>query len=873
MKHSPYELIAIPHNADLDLLGAARCLQLLNPQAKILHPVRLKQNAWEAARRCEWFKTEKISDINFSDIKRIHLVMINQPRHNNEIVEAISRHGTEAIIHSDKSARLPFSYILKQYHSLSLTASLMNRLISENRVLANEELQLFNLAVNEKTWVGLSSRCREEDLKALAFLRNQSFSPVRTSNAISLGLREGQAAVYHQILKNIEDIQPGYWPISFAAVKAVNQVQDLEPVIDTVWSDLSAPVAVIMITYQSFSRVWARSNISQIDFFEIFHEFRPARQRSWIYFNFSGNSHEQNSEKLLQHLNGNIKSDLTAGEIMSASPRCVECSITVKQALDEMLKFNIMSLIVTRNREFIGIVTRRDLDRALQMNLLDSAIEPYIPSDIPVVSPKTPVRALKSLMVRYNLTRLPVIDSGKIKGIITTHELLRALPDYLPLPQDFLPLAEKIQMPGPESIEEILKRVFSLRIYHLINRISRFAGNRGIAAFAVGGFVRDLLLQRQNFDLDIVVIGDAMKFASEFSKELACDFKVFDRFHTARIYFEDLKVDFSSARIEHYSTPGALPQIEYSGLSNDLFRRDFTINALALSLLPESFLELKDFFGGFNDLMNRKIRILHSFSFLEDPTRLFRALRFAGRFNFSLDKDTKRAFDLAVSREAITRLSTKRIAAEVSRCFNEERPQQIISDLFEAGLMRFLSPELTDTSILPGRFKLIRALIKRFKPMPEEIDDEAVYWAGLLVSLPLETAEKLLDVTGTPHTRRIKILQSLTSMNSLPGQLNHLEEIDNRCLYDLLKDLCPEALISTIAFAVDKRNARKIIYYLINLRHIKCIISGKDLLTEGIKPGPHIRKIFDHIISLKLGGRKLSREEELKIAAEFHQNL
>jgi len=873
MKNAPYELIAVAHNADLDMLGAARCLQLLNPQAHILHPVRLKQNAWEAVRRLDWFKTIKISDVDFSNIRCVHMIGINQSRHNIELVEAVGRYNTEAFVYTERQPRLPFSYIIKQQHNLSLTAALMNRLTSEGVDLSNDDLQLFNLAVCEKTWLGLSSKCRNEDLQALSFLRKHNFSSFKTSNAISLGFREGQAAAYHLMLKSMEDIQPGYWPISFTAIKLSSAIQDMEPVIDAVWSDIAASSALIMVTYQNFSRVWARSSVSQIDFLEVFHDFRPSRQRNWIYFSFSGNGHEQNRIRLIQHLESNLKSDLTAGDIMSASPRCVDSGMSVKQALDEMLKFNIMSLIVIKSSQFAGIVTRRDLDRALQMNLPDSEIEPWVPTEMPVVSPSTPVRALKNLMIRYNLTRLPVIEHGKVKGIITTHELLRAIPDYLPLPHDFLPLAEKIQMPDPEQIEEILKRVFSLRIFHILNKISRFSGKLGIATFAVGGFVRDLLLERQNFDLDVVVIGDAMKFAADFSKELNCDFKVFDRFHTARIYLEDLKVDFSSARIEHYATPGALPQIEYSGLSNDLYRRDFTINALALALTPENFLQLKDFFGGFNDLINRKIKILHSFSFLEDPTRLFRALRFAGRFNFSLEKDTRRAFELAVSREAIDRLSTKRIATEISRCFNEDRPQQVISDFFEAGLMKFLSPELIDASILPGRFKLIRSLVKRFKPMPEEIDSEAIYWAGLLSALNLDCAEKLLDVTGTPHNRRVKILQALNSMSAIPGQLNHISENDHQGLYDLLSGLYPEALISTVAFAVNKQNARKILYYIINLRQIRCLITGKDLMAAGIKPGPHIRTIFNNIISLKLNGQSLSREEELKIAAEFYSNL
>ncbi|MBU1107621.1 MAG: CBS domain-containing protein [Candidatus Riflebacteria bacterium] len=873
MKQCPNKLIVFPHSADLDHLGAVRCLLLRQPDAKILHPVRFRQNAWETARRLDWFKTIKFDQIDFAALKTVYLVGITHLRQNQEFIEAISKVSPRIILVAERSATLPFAVETESCDSMSLTAWLVNRLCDSHTHFTSEDMQLFRLAVTEKTWAGLSGKIKPEDHKAIAFLDRQTMPPGRIANTVVLGMHEGQTSLYHHMLKNIEDIQPGYWPITLIAVRAANQIQDIEPVIDAIWSDTSPPILLIMLTFGNFTRIWCRSSISQIDFREIFADFRPNRLRNWVYFQFSGAGHEQNRSRALHCLEQNLQPDLTAGDIMSASPQCIDWHASVRNAFDTMLKFNIMSLIVMQNCEFSGIVTRRDLDRALQMNLLDSEIGPYIPTSTPIISPTTPVRVLKNLMVRYNLTRLPVVQGKDVVGIITTHELLRALPDYLPLPHDFLPLAEQANLPAPGELEKLLKRVFSLRIYHLLHRIGRFAEQKGVNAFAVGGFVRDLLLERQNFDIDIVVIGDAMPFAAALSHEFSCEYKVFDRFHTARIYLEDLKVDFSSARIEHYSDPGALPQIEFSGLSNDLYRRDFTINALALALNPEHFLELKDFFGGYNDLLNKRIRILHSFSFLEDPTRLFRAIRFAGRFNFMLEQDTQRAFELAISREAPEKLSLKRIGAEISRCLNEERPQQIVADLFSAGLMKYLSLEMVDADILPGRFKLIRSLIRRFKPLQEVIDSEAIFWTGLLSVIKNNNAEKILDAIGTHHSQRGLILQALTAIKTVPTAINKTDDTDAITLYNLLHELSLETLLSLMAFSLDKRNARKILHFIMYLRSIDCGISGKDLIEAGIKPGPHMRLIFKHIIEQKLKGSQFTCEEEMKIAQQFYQNL
>lgn len=873
MSSASLEIVAFAHNADLDLLGAARCLLLANPEALLLHPVRLNQNAWEFARRQDWFKTIKFRDLDFNRVKKVHLLGISLPKHHPELVDQLARHTPQTILFSNRPGRLPFKYEQPRIYSHSITTHLFNSNLKQNFKLDKEDSALFAMAITEKTWAGLSSRTSRLDLDLLAKLRNEKISATRIANNVVLGMREGQTALYQRMLKNIEDIHPGNWPVSLISVNSTGQVQDLDPVVDAIWSDMAPPVMVICITSGNFSRVWARSSIPQLDLAEVFKDFRPRICRNWVCFNFTGNSPQLNSLSIREYLHRNLPADLTADKIMSVAPQCIDWSATIAEALNLMLKFNIMSLIVLKEQEFAGLITRRDLDRAVQMELLDSPVGPYVPTNIPAVGPATPVRVLKTIMVRYNLTRLPVIAAGKVVGIITGRELLRALPDPLPLPPDFLPLAEQVLMPAPEQLEETIKRVFSIKVLHLLSRIGKEAEKCQLNAFAVGGFVRDLLLERCNLDIDIVVIGDALPFARQLSQELSCDFKVFDRFHTARIYFEDMKIDFSSARIEHYSDPGALPQIEFSGLSNDLFRRDFSINALALSLNPDSLFMLKDFFGGYSDLKQKKIRILHSFSFIEDPTRLFRALRFAHRFNFALEKDTRRAFDLAIHRGSISRLSKKRIGSEISRCLNEDKPHKIVEELFNAGLMQTLSEELHDLSMIPGRFRLVRGLIKRFRVLNEEIDEEAVLWAGLLSAINLAQATTILEATGAPHSRQTIICNILQSLEQIPELLTTIDINDHIALYNLLNDCSLEALIALMAYSLEKQNSRKILRFIGDLRQVKPEICGSDLIAAGIPPGPHMRHIFKKILELKLKGQCLTREKELEIALQEYKSI
>lgn len=872
MQNIPTELIALPHNADLDTLGAVRCLLLINPKARIIHPVKLRQNAWEVARKQAWFATISINNIDFSRVKRVHLAGIFRPQQNPQLAEKLARINATIVVYGNQTPEFQFKTEHKHTDTLSLTAFLANRLFNRGYQLDYQDKLVFCSAISEKTWAALSFRVTPGDLNALCVLRQNKLSARRISNSIVLGLREGQTGLYNHMLKNIQDIHPGNWPCTLISVTSSGDIQDLEPVVDAVWSDIGQYVLIIIVSSGGFSRVWSRSNLSQIDFCEIFRQYKPLRSRSWICFNLYGQNHHANQKQILASLDANLKPDTTAADIMSVAPRTIAWDATVKSALADMLKFNIMSLLVEKDGKFVGIISRRDLNRACQMELYDSQINSWLSSNNPVVTPSTPVRVLKNIMVRYNITRLPVIENDEVKGIISAQELLRALPDHLPLPPDYLPIAREIETPEPAVLEQLFRQVFSLGLLHLLTRIGRFASRKDIMAFAVGGFVRDLLLERQNLDIDIVVIGDAIPFARELSQELGCPHKVFTRFHTARIYIDDLKIDFSSARIEHYANIGALPQIEFSGLSSDLFRRDFTINALALAINEENFMHLKDYFGGFADLQARKLRVLHSFSFLEDPTRLFRIIRFASRFNFSLEKDTRRAFDLAINRDVVSQLSLKRIGAEISRCLRDERPHRIVADLFAVGLMRYLSPGLSDTTVLPGRFRLIRGLVRRFATVSAEIDEEAIYWTGLLSVPDLDEAKKVIDAIALPQNRRKIVLQSLEAMREVPSLLTNISCDSHVELYNLLSKLELETLLTLIAFSSNNNNSRKILHFIGELRNIRCEITGADLVNAGIPPGPAYGRIFEHIRNYKLKGNKLTRKEELDLARDLYSS-
>jgi len=866
-------LIILPNEADLDLLGAAFCLKKLFPEAAIVYPKRIAPNAWDMVRRAEWFVSIPAWRVNWREVTTAHFLGVQSPKNIPELIKHFSQFEGEIFVYSHQPPAFPFQVDFRKLVAQSFTAHFLAAFPRLKEGLSAEEAVLLKMAVVEKTWAGLNSKTTPADLAALEFFSKFEISTKQVANQVVLGLREGQRGLLKDLSQNIQDLEVNDLPVSLVVVRSIGNVQELGQVMDSLWSREDPYILVAGIVSIGKTHVWARSRALHVDLLQCFKDLNPRTENRWVVFSLGDREPGTVKALLMKFLEKGLVSEPVARQIMISPPQCIDEQASVASALDQMLKFNLMGLVVTRQGDFAGVITRRDLDRAVRMEIRDSPIAPFVPATSVYATPDMPVRVVKQLMAHHNVTRIPVVKDRKAIGILTSRELIRSLPDALPIPRCYLPLARSSKLPEPAFMNALVKRVTNLRIFHLLRKIGERAGECGLQAYLVGGVVRDILLERTNLDMDIVIIGDAIPFAKKLQDDFKAKLRVFEQFHTARLTFDDLKIDFSSARIEHYARVGALPQVEFSGLSNDLFRRDFTINALALDLRPDRFMELKDFFGGYEDLLRKQIRILHSFSFLEDPTRIFRAIRFATRFHFQLAEDTKRALDIALNRGALGKLSMMRIVAEVIRCFHEEQPYAPIQKFLDLGLLKTLHKDLFGASILPSRFKLIPGVVRRFSALREPINSEAIHWIGILARLPVSEADALLKEACYHSESRKIVIRALDAMNTIPKNLSRLKPGDDFGVFKLLRDVPIEGLISLILFALDKVGAKRIFDFIGRLRSIKCDISGKELIELGIPPGSHFSRIFEDILKNKIEGRITDKEGELEYARRVSQNL
>ncbi|WP_293018938.1 MULTISPECIES: CBS domain-containing protein [unclassified Moorena] len=601
-------------------------------------------------------------------------------------------------------------------------------------------------------------------------------------------------------------------------------------------------------------------------------------------------------EQLVNQLKDQIPQPLTARDLMSSPVRTIRPNTKIKEAQRILLRYGHSGLsVVDKLDQLVGIISRRDLDLALHHGFGHAPVKGYMTKDVKTITPETSMADIQSLMVTYDIGRLPVLEDGQLMGIVTRTDVLRQLF------QEELKV-KQLKVDGsnlkPANLKPAnLKPLLASPLWELLTIAAEKAQERGWHLYLVGGAVRDLLLadgkkQLLLNDIDLVVDGfnrsaDAIAGVT-LAKELRKIYRkvrleVHGSFQTAALLwhndptFGSLCVDIATARTEFYPYPAANPQVEASSIRQDLYRRDFTINAMAARLTkvnPQSQLPLLDFFGGMLDLRSQKIRVLHANSFIEDPTRIYRAVRFAVRLGFDIEPQTKEYIHYAIESGVYQRTlaeNTKvpalqtRLKAELNYMLQAPYWQPALQLLSSLGALQCLHPTLTLDKPLWWRVRLVGRWLQRFDPkqtlrhwqmrlevlIADLAPDERVKVAKNL-QLPVDSVERLEKLEGW----QADILESLTTCQ-LNSQIVHMLREYKLPTLVLIGVYSPRAI------------RRKIWQYLTTWRHVKPPLDGNDLRTLGYKPGAQYREILDALLDATLD-RVIQDQAEAKAFLAIH---
>ena len=340
--------------------------------------------------------------------------------------------------------------------------------------------------------------------------------------------------------------------------------------------------------------------------------------------------------------------------------------------------------------------------------------------------------------------------------------------------------------------------------------------------------MRDSTLGRESVDIDIVVEGDGVKVARQLNRKLKGKLTSHAEFGTATISINSHRVDLASARTEKYPSPAHLPHVYPSTIVEDLNRRDFTINAIAMSISKENYGEIFDPFEGMNDIKKKLIRILHRNSFIDDPTRIFRALRYKNRFGFKVEDDTERLMREAIKNGMVSKLSGQRILGELQLIFEEETFQHTVEDLASYGV-----------------FPIKRSELKR---LPSSNSHAFYFFLSRLSknAIPL-----------TKETQRI-----VADFRNITDIIAELQKTNKKSkIYTLLSPLTPTV---TEAIASIRSDLKEKVAVFRSLNRIKPFIKAKDLQKYGIKPAKQYARILNKIFVLQLDKKFQSRKQALE---------
>jgi tRNA nucleotidyltransferase (CCA-adding enzyme) len=757
---------------------------------------------------------------------------------------------------------------------IGATATLFVEQLQEvNGNLSIVQATLLLLGIYEDTGSLTYTRTTDRDLLAAAYLLKKGASLRIAADFLNHPLSLAQQQLYDRLRAQAQTLDIQGYTVVVATGEAMEMEEELSTVVHKMRDLLDPDALIVLVSTRSGVQMIARSTTDNIDVAEIAASFGGGGHARAAASLIKNRAQEDILAELLRLLPQKIRPAITVAQIMSRTPQVLAPDTPVQEAAERMQRYGYEGYPVVQDGYVVGLLTRRAVDRAITHKLNFTASRLMNAGKV-TIYPDDSVEHLQRLMTETGWGQVPVIsrETSEIIGIVTRTDLLKTLNSQLSQVYA-LNLSERLQNALPP-----------IRLA-LIKRIAEIAHNERLALYTVGGFVRDMLLERPSLDFDLVVEGDAITLGQALHQSLGGRLTAHSRFGTAKWILNSDRssiadnlshsneieglpefIDLISARTEFYVYPTALPTVERGSIKLDLHRRDFTINTLALRLDGHHYGELLDYWGGLNDLRMAQIRVLHSLSFVDDPTRMLRAVRFEQRFNFRIEQRTLELLGEAL--ELLGRVSGDRIRHEIDHILDEENRIPMLARLNELGLLRAIHPALIWNDWIRDRMMALRVTQP---PNDWSMDTgrmsftRALAYLIWLIRLPVGA---IREISG-----RLKFSQEFVDLliaagrlwNDLPGWTGQSpSKIVSR-----LEAAPPLAIYACFLLHQDHDTRLLLRHYMDQWRNISPGITGNDIRKLGLPPGPAYRRILTELRAARLDGIISSSEQEQALLVQY----
>jgi tRNA nucleotidyltransferase (CCA-adding enzyme) len=847
------EVIVTHANTDFDAFAATLAARRLYPGAVIALSGSLNRNVRDFYRlHAEELEIAEPGRIDPASIERLIVVETSYPERLGEFQEVARREDVEVVIF-DHHAGEELDWVRPENVVRSddgaLTTTMVAILAEREAEVTPIEATAFALGIHEDTGSLAYAGTTVRDVEALAWCLRHGASQEMVAQYLHTPLAERERALLDALVASLEPHEAGGYEVLVAALRwpeYVDGVSNLaHKIVDL--TDCRALVCLVEMDERVFCIV--RTRVAELDAAAIAAALGGGGHAQAASATFRG-SLEQARERITAALPGAVRRGVDAGEIMSRPPRFVSPEDSVAHAMVLCQRHRQSGIQVGDEESLVGIVTREDLDKAIGHGLSHAPVKSVMSSEVVTCSDDAPLAEVMRLVSGSSAGRVPVLRDGRVVGVVTRSDVLRAL-------------EEPGRQAGEERAESIAERLDALAelapVFEAVQAVSGpFDG-----VYLVGGAVRDVLLGEPSFDVDVAVEGDGIALAQALAEALGGRVVPHERFGTAIVVHDGGRVDVATARTEFYGSPGALPTVEQASIRQDLYRRDFTINAMAASLRGEDFGRLVDYFGGLRDLEKGIVRVLHNLSFIDDPTRIFRAIRYENRYGFAMDAHTLALARACVEMNLVGELSSARLRDELQALLSEDDVADSVRRLAELGIDRSIHPRLAadDESV---------RLIEELDRLRARLAPEAPAWRLRLAALARRLrSDELYEWFERLKLRRRdgdRIADAVTVGARLPELLGDVGE--PAAVRDLVEPHDPDGALVALALAEEPARSR-LERYFAEFRDVRLEISGGDLAVLGVRESPRVGAILEELLRRKLNGELDGRESEIEAAKEL----
>ncbi len=862
----PSHAIILTHeHADFDALASLLAAARLYPQAMPVLPRQMNRNL-------EAFLTvyrDVLPFVRLDDLPRRrvdHVILVDA-----QAVQPVRGMGpqTTGVIHDHHPLMrdLPPGWSFYGEEVGATTTLLVERVAEQGVSLSATEATLLLLGIYEDTG-GLSfETTTARDMRASAWLLEHAANLLLVHKFLHHPLTDEQRALYQQLADSSQPHQFHGHSVIITTATVEETVEEISTLAHKL-HDLFEPDAIFMLVKMAdYIQLVARSTSDAIDVSKIAGAWGGGGHSRAAAALIRDGTLPSVLENLVCLLQSHVRPVVTVGQIMSyGSPQTLSPADTIGDAAERMRRYGFEGFPVLEDGRIVGMLTRREIDRAMHHGLQRHPVERYMRRGEVYVTPDDSVETLRRIMTEQDWGQIPVLNpqTGALLGIVTRTDLLKQWAGLAPAHAETLDQRMATTLPAP--------------LLELIKQAGAMAGEMGFPLYAVGGFVRDLLMGQPNLDIDLVVEGDAIYLAHELARRLGGHVRSHRRFGTAKwILPESLRtalnaalpesLDFATARTEFYERPTALPTVERSSIKQDLHRRDFTINTLAIRLTPDRWGELLDFYGGRRDLDEGIVRVLHSLSFVEDPTRILRAVRFEQRFSFQIEPRTEELIGNAL--DLLDRVSPERVRHELELILAEAEPERAFCRLSELRVLAVLHPDLRCDGWSQSKAAELRGSMAHVRdpeshtPPPMTLAADAgprLYMALLTYHLPIDSLRSFIEKY---HLRK-SYRDLLEEISRLREQLSLLGRNDMKPseVVVILDETSDEARLLIRVVADSWLARQRLDQYQRRLRFVRPVLTGDDLRDMGLPPGRLYSQILERLRAARVDGEITAREEE-----------